>query len=142
MTEGTMRNGPGSGEQAERRGRQRFVRVFVLCALGAFVVGVLGRLGRQPDYSLTRETAIALALFVPILFAVGTWRLLAASDERELRHNIGAAVVGSCFYGLVYPSWLFLWMGRLVPEPNHYVLFAATGIAAFAGYLWPKLRGF
>jgi hypothetical protein len=67
--------------------------------------------------------------------------LLRLSDEREIRHNITAAVVAACFYGLLYPCWAFLWMGRLVPEPDHKAIFVATGIAALVGYLVPKLRG-
>jgi uncharacterized membrane protein YciS (DUF1049 family) len=86
----------------------------------------------------------AIAILLAVVFVVGTvianWIYLRSSDELVRANNYAAAFWGMAFLLIAYPTWLILWMGQLVPEPNARGLYLMSLVAATVGYAWKRFR--
>lgn len=135
----------GPGERAETARRRRFSLILSASLIFGLVVGVVTSLTEGPDEGWSTGTmpgSVAAGLAIAYLLIMGTLVLFATknADEHELSANYWAGNLGAFVYVMVYPMWLFLWKGRLVPEPDHLTLFIILLVAAGAGYLYKKSR--
>ena len=137
----------GAGEQQERARRTRKAWIlggtFALGLLGGFWVGFWeadnlftgsGSDGWPPSL------AIALAVCYVVSVVFGGIALARQTDEFELQRQHKAVAAAALVYALAYPVWFVLWMGGLVVEPMHGVLFIAFWLSLFVAFLFYRFR--
>lgn len=133
------------GERLEKARRMRKAWIIggtFAMGLGAgFAVGVReaeNLFGAEAGWPPAMAIAIALSYVVA---AIGGGFLLARqTDEVELIGQYKAAAIGALVYILSYPVWFALWMGDLVREPMHGVLFAAFWASTMLSFLYYRFR--
>lgn len=135
----------GAGERAERDKRRRMIwSIVALAVAGGIAGGVMGATetgeGGIMGATISAPLAIVLALVSVTAMTVGAYFLWRGIDEHELAINLWASTFAGSVYATVYPAWFFLWKGRLVPEPNHLVLFFLFFVATGVGYVFKKTR--
>ena len=133
------------GERNLRHKRKRWWTIMAVLALAGFVPGFL--LGYSEGEGLVDPQAawptwIVILLVGTFLVAVpiGSWLLYRQMDELERDNNRKAAAIGAGILVIVYPVWLVLWMGALVPEPIHWVLFLIFYLPFLGSWLFYRLR--
>ena len=131
------------GTQKYKRDQRRRVAVFVaslaivgLACAGIYFAGEFERTGRNIDP--------ALAVALTVLFAAGTiignWLYLRNSDELVWANHLTASFWALAVLLILYPSWLILWAGGLVEEPDARWLYIITFTTAGIAYFWKKFR--
>ena len=137
---------PG-GETAERTRRNRKLQiiggVFVVGMIVGFLVGYReAEASALFDRSQPWPPAMAIAIAFSYLAAVigGGIALSRHTDEFELMGQYKAVAFAALVYMLVYPVWFVLWMGALVPEPHHGILFGAFWLSVVAASLFYRFR--
>lgn len=140
MTEAQM-----SGEQLEKARRSRKIWIIFLVVL--FGLGVGFMVGFSQGENLfagggSWPPAMAAGLACAYVAAVigGSIAMSRNTDEFERLRSYQAVSVGAFFYILLYPVWFLLWMGGLVPEPSHELLFIGFYLASFSGFLFYRFR--
>ena len=130
----------GEGERAEAVRKRRAAMLFAISMVVAVAMVVGTAIFKQDHGRIAPGWAIAfVGVFLLAVFA--SWRFACrVSDEVDLRNNVGALAAGGTAYALVYPSWYFLWLGGLVPEPIHEALFVVAFLATMTAYLWRRYR--
>ena len=138
---------PVSGErlEAERRGRKKWIigSTFAVGLVVGFAVGF-----REGDEMVSGAgsagwpPAMAIAIVLSYLIAVfgGGWLLSRHTDEFERLAQYKAVAFAALTYVIVYPVWFALWMGDLVREPMHAVLFVVFWLSLAAASLFYRLR--
>jgi hypothetical protein len=133
----------GEGALKYRRDQRRRGAMIVasillaIIAMGAVISGV--EIGRGAG-DLSPTLAILLALLFVGGFIVSNWLYLRNVDELEWANNFSAGFWSLLTLAALYPAWLVLWSGNLVPEPNAKGLYLITLGSAGAFYLWKRLR--
>ena len=137
---------PG-GESAERaRRKQKLVIVGGVFAVGMIVGFLVGFREAEADFLFDRSQpwppAMAIGIAFSYLAAVigGGIALSRHTDEYERMAQYKAVAFAALVYMLVYPVWFVLWMGALVPEPHHGLLFGAFWLSLVAASLFYRFR--
>ena len=145
MAKASKLKGELSGEALERsRRRRKYWIIGVLAGIG-FVAGFTAGF-TQPhrlfDPSLSWSPALTVSLAVAWLVAVIGGGLLYGRhfDEFELANGYKAAAVGAGAYIVLYPVWLLLWKGGVLPEPMHFVIFLAFMAVTMVASLFYRVR--
>jgi hypothetical protein len=137
-----MREGDEGTPKYKKDQRRRAVMVIAsillaIVATAAVISGIeIGRGGGD----LSPTLAILLALLFVIGFIVSNWLYLRNVDELEWANNFSAGFWSLLTLTALYPTWLVLWSGDLVPEPDAEGLYLITLGSAGAFYLWKRLR--
>jgi hypothetical protein len=133
----------GEGAQKYKKDqRRRAVMVIAsvllaVLAIGAVISGVeIARGGGD----LSPTLAILLALLFVGGFIISNWLYLRNVDELEWANNFSAGFWSLLTLTALYPTWLVLWSGKLVPEPSAEGLYLITLGSAGAFYLWRRFR--
>jgi len=136
----------GPGEAAARaRQRRTLINFGTLAAIGA-VVGWAAAFVENKDAPLSAGGtmpgwfAILAAVVTVGAVVIGSWRCDRTMDELERLDNYFAGTLGANVFLGVYPVWLILWKGGLMPEPDAMILYGAVFVTFAAAYLWRKLR--
>ena len=135
----------GEGERLERERRNRKTWIIgglvIFGGITGFFIGarngaaLFGGSGGWPP-----AMAIAVAASY-VIAAVGGGLILARhTDEVELLGQYKAIAAAALVYVLVYPVWFVLWMGDLVREPMHAIIFALFWISLTAASLFYRFR--
>ena len=133
------------GEQQDRARRMR--KAWVIG--GAFAAGLGAGLAAglqdghemfSPGAGWPPAMAIGIALSYVVAVIGGGWALARHTDEFELQRQYKAVAVAALVYMLVYPVWFALWMGGLVGEPMHAILFGAFWLSLAAASLFYRFR--
>lgn len=133
-----------SGAEAERARRRKWWTLLGAALAAGFATGIGVGLtqeggpfagGRIPEW-----LAIAAVALYLVTMIAGTVLMKRFTDEVEMHNNLFGLAVGASALMLVYPPWLLLWRGGLVPEPGHEPLFLVTIVPAVIAYLWKKYR--
>ena len=145
MAKASKFRGEESGEALERsRRRRKYWIIGVLAGIG-FVAGFTAGF-TQPhrlfDPSLSWSPELTLSLAVAWLVAVIGGGLLYArhTDEVEMANGYKAVAVGAVAYVVLYPVWLLLWKGGVLPEPMHFVIFLAFMAVTMVASLFYRVR--
>jgi hypothetical protein len=144
-TEAGMADELLSGERRAKARTRRYWLIVGALALAGFIPGFL--LGFVEGDGLIGEGAVWpawLSILLAVIFvasvSIGAIFLHRNMDELQRRQNERATAAAAGVYVLAYPVWFVLWMGDLVPEPSHWMLFALFYVT-LAGYaLWFKFR--
>ena len=148
MTQGQKAGGSeplGPGEQQEKARRTR--KAWIIG--GATVVGMIAGVatgyrdaGHFFDASNPWPPALAVGLAISYLVVViaGGIALARHTDEFELQRQYRIVAAAALVYALIYPVWFVLWMGGLVPEPMHAVLFLTFWLSMFGAFLFYRFR--
>lgn len=135
-----------SGERLERARRNRKTVIFAgLMVSGGFVGFMIGMLDGDAllrGSSAGWPPAVAIAIAISYLASVigGGVALSRQIDEVERLGQYKAVAAAALCYALVYPVWFVLWMGNLVREPMHGVLFGLFWLALFLASLFYRFR--
>lgn len=137
--------GAGEAREKARRGRKAviFAGLFAVGLATGFFVGFTeaedllagsGSDGWPP--------ALAIGLACSYLAAVigGGIALSRQTDEVERLAQYKAAAFAGLVYILAYPVWFALWMGDLVREPMHAVLFALFWLGLAGASIFYRFR--
>jgi hypothetical protein len=136
----------GNGERLERAQRKRkaviFGGIFVVGLVTGFMVGMREAENLFRGGSEGWPPAMAIGLSVAYLASVlgGGIALARQTDEVERLGQYKAVAVGALAYMLAYPIWFALWMGNLVREPMHAVLFGLFWITLLIAFLFYRFR--
>ena len=120
--------GAGTGEALERSRRSRKVWLLGLLVAGGFVGGFLSGYTQADALFDSTQTwppalGIGLAIFYLVAVVGGGLLLSRYTDEFERLAQYKATSAGAVAYIIVYPVWLLLWKGGLVPEPMHFIIY-------------------
>jgi hypothetical protein len=134
-----------SGERRLKARNRRWWQILLGAGAAGLVPGFF--LGKEVndglfDPATVWPTWIALLLAGSFLVAVSlaSWLLYRQVDEHQ-RQNYGkAAVIAAGIVIILYPVWFILWMGDLVPEPSHWVIFLTLYITYAAASLYYHFR--
>lgn len=148
----TMTDFEHLGEAQEKAQRRRFWKVLgVMMLVAAPVGGVVGfSAGRSMGEGADLPAALAAippalyivsAIVIAASLTIGTWKFVKVIDEVELADNLWGSAAGFYFYSLALPCWWLLYLGKVLPQPNDFVLYISTLVAGTAVYLVRKLRG-
>lgn len=134
-----------AGEQIERVRRNRKLQIIGgVFAIGMIVGFLVGYQDAQAlfDGSRAWPPAMAIGIALSYLGAVigGGAALSRHTDEFERMAQYRAVAFAALVYMLVYPVWFALWMGALVPEPQHGVLFIAFWASLAGASLFQRFR--
>ncbi len=135
-----------SGERLERERRNRKSAIFAgLMAVGGvigFMIGMLDGDAMMRSSSDGWPQAVSIGIAISYLASVigGGIALSRQIDEVERLDQYKAVAAAALTYALVYPVWLALWMGNLVREPMHGVLFGLFWVALFLASLFYRFR--
>lgn len=121
-------DGSVPGEALERGRRRRKFRIIAILFAVGFVGGFAAGFTQSDDlFDPARKWPPALAAALAGLYLVAAiWGgiLYARSlDEFDRVANYKAVSAAATSYVAVYPVWLLLWKGGLLPEPMHVILF-------------------
>ena len=134
------------GERLERAQRNRKSAIFAGLMLVGGVIGfMVGMLDGDAMLSSSSEgwpPAVSIGIAVSYLASVigGGIALSRQIDEVERLGQYQAVAAAALTYVLVYPVWFVLWMGNLVREPMHGVLFGLFWITLFIAFLYYRFR--
>jgi hypothetical protein len=136
---------PGEGERLHAERRQRFWKMLgALAACGA-VAGFFGGLamgygdgGGARHLPLMRTIGAVSLLIGMIAAAYGSWRFFQQVDELEIADNLWGSLVGFYIYALLFPTWWMLAKLERAPEPNDWIIYAASMIGGVAVYAYRK----
>ena len=135
--------GPGEQQERARRTRKTWIigSTFVAGLVAGFWIGF-----EEADtlFSGSDGWPPALSIFASVSYLVaaifGGLALARQTDEFELQRQYKAVAVAALVYVLAYPVWFALWMGGLVPEPMHGVLFIAFWLSLAGAFLFYRFR--
>ena len=135
--------GPGERQERARQARKAWI------IGGTFAAGLVAGLWigfEEADtlFSGSDGWPPALSMFVCVSYLVavifGGLALARQTDEFELQRQYKAVAVAALVYVLAYPVWFTLWMGGLVAEPMHGVLFIAFWLSLAGAFLFYRFR--
>ncbi|MFN4112372.1 MAG: hypothetical protein ACK4GD_00355 [Sphingomonadaceae bacterium] len=131
---------PVSGEARLKARRSAFFRYIALFLSAGFVAGMMSGVAAAyvADGIVPAGLLIAIWALVIMGFAWFTRDYFRRVDELDLLDNLWASTFGLYVYIVVFGSWYLFHDVGLVPEPDQYLIFAATLIATTAGYLARK----
>ncbi len=137
----TDSNYAASGESRLKTRRNRLWR---FCAIGVAIAAAIGfstgyvsemyEADMVPGWLLVAAWALGVVCF--IWFSWGYYRRV---DELDLLDNLWCCLVGLNFYIVALPSWWLFHDIGLAPQIDHFVIYFATMIIAFAAYGLRKL---
>lgn len=136
----------GPGEAADRARSRRTAINFTILALLGGVVGFTAALVEQRDMPITAGGtvpvwfAILAAIVMVGAVTIGNIFYYRTMDELQRLDNYWAMTMGGNVLLLSYPVWLILWMSRLVPPPDAFILYLMMFGTTMLAYLWRKLR--
>jgi putative flippase GtrA len=133
----------GEGTLKYKSDRRRRVAMIVLSIAIAFVAAGTIIFADRVDRSgggLSPALAVGLALAFVAGMIAANWVYLRNVDELEWANNVSATFWGMMVLGVLYPTWLILWFGNLVPEPDAEGLYIITFLSAGVVYLWRRFR--
>ena len=142
--EGQMDRGKGERLHAERR-RSFWTILAALAVLGAVIGFASGLFAAHADANgewapaWRVGTAIAIVAFT-VLAAYGSWRFFRTVDELELADNLWGSLFGFYTYALLFPTWWAFGKLETVPQPDQWVIYAASMAVAALTYFYRKLR--
>lgn len=134
---------PGERKVREKK-KRRFALFGALFAAG-FIPGALLGWSRA-DSLFSPDTVwpawISILLAVTFVVAVGTGAVLLNRqlDELERQTQYKAAGAAAGLFVIVYPIWWVLWMGGLVREPIHWVMFLLFYLSFIASWIYYRLK--
>jgi len=136
---------PGAGEMLERRQRNRQALILSVLMLAGGITGLVLALTEQEGAgyfqgAIPAGVAIALTILWLVSVIGGSIWYMRHIDEIEMAAQIWGTALGGSVVLTLYPAWLLLWRGQLVPEPNAHILFALLFIVMLGGYLAKKFR--
>lgn len=139
MTDAIDMNPSGEARLKSRRNRLwRFCGIgFAVSVAVGFATGFAADLfeaGTLPGWIFFIAWGLAMASF-----AWFTWEFFRRVDELDRMDNLWAGTVALYFYLAALPSWWLFHDIGLVPETNHYVIYAATALVFFSAYGLRKL---
>ena len=143
MTDGA--DAAASGERLERARRRRkywiIGTIFVLGFVGGFTAGFTQADDLfDPAHTWPPALAIGLAVFFLVAVSGGGWLYSRQLDEFERTAKYKAVSAAASSYVIVYPVWLLLWKGGLVPEPMHVVIFLVFAAVMMIASLFYRVR--
>ena len=135
----------GEGERIEERRRRRKYWIIGGSFTVGLAAGVTVGLHEGEDLfampvSWPPAMAIGLAFAYVVAVIGGGLAMARHTDEVERQVQYKAVAFAALLYALVYPVWLCLWFGGLVPEPMHGALFLVFWFGMIAGSLFYKFR--
>ena len=138
---------PGEGERLYAERRKRFWMILGALALAGmvagfmsgFVVGFADARGVtvEPLYGTVGAAGIVL---MAVLAAYLSWRFFVTVDEVEVADNLWGSLIGLYTYAILFPSWWMLARLGRAPQPDDWIIFGATMIAATVAYAIRKWR--
>ena len=138
---------PGEGERLYAQRRKRFWMILGGLALvgmaGGFISGFVAGFADargvtvEPLYGTVGAAGIVL---IAIFAAYFSWRFFVTVDEVEVADNLWGSLIGFYTYAILFPSWWLLARLGKAPEPDDWIIFAASMIAALAVYAIRKWR--
>lgn len=136
----------GKGERLHAQRRRSFWTTIVwLAVLGAVIGFASGFFAAHADAkgewapAWTVGTTIAIVAFAA-LAVYGSWRFFRSVDELELADNLWGSLFGFYTYALLFPAWWAFAKLETVPEPDHWVIYAAAMAVGILTYFYRKLR--
>ena len=124
-------------DQKRRLGTAAGAALMAALASGAMIYAVHAE---RHGGGLSPAWAILLTLFFVAIFLAANWVYLRDADELTWAHNISAGFWTLIFFAMLYPAWLILWAGDLLPEPEARPLYLITLGFAAAVYGWKRFR--
>ncbi|MBA3576491.1 MAG: hypothetical protein H0W39_02575 [Sphingomonas sp.] len=135
----------GEGERLEAARRRKFWQLIIALAVSGAVAGfVFGfALGHSDASDHPMSESVRLLIAAILLLSVAgaaylSWRFFQTVDEVEIAHNLWGSLIGFYVYAFMFPTWWALEWLALAPEPNDWVIFAASLLTATAAYAWRK----
>jgi hypothetical protein len=126
--------------QAQRKRSLAFAISLGLAGLAACAVAYVANRADAIARPIDPMLASAIALCFVGSFAAANWLYLRSSDELVWEDNVRASFWGLAVLVILYPAWLVLHAGGIVPPPNAKGLWAGTIGAAGVVYAWRRLR--
>jgi hypothetical protein len=135
----------GPGELLERRQRQRQALILIVLMVAGGVTGLVLSLTEQDGAgffqgAIPAGVALALAILWLVSVVGGSIWYKRHIDEIDYGAQVWGSALGGSTVIILYPVWLLLWRGQLVPEPNGHILAGVLFIVMMLGYLWKKFR--
>ena len=142
------RGGVSDGERLEqaRRGRKTLITGAIagVGMITGFAIGYYEADHGSGMFSSAQgwPPAMAMAITVSYLAAIVIGGVLLArqTDEFERMGQYKAVAVAALAYVIVYPVWFVLWMGDLVREPMHAILFLVFWVSLALASLFYRFR--
>ena len=134
----------GEGERLHNQQRRRFWTILGALAGLGLIIGLI--IGFVAGFADTRDDVdplvVNLAAAGVVLFGLGavygSWRFFVTVDELELADNLWGSMIGFYVYGILFPCWWALSMLHRAPEPNQWVIYAASLLSGAAAYGYRK----
>lgn len=135
----------GEGARLEQaRTSRKTLLLATLMGVGGLIGFAVGLTGGEAPFTDPDGWPPAMAIGIALVYVVATvgggLMLARQTDEVQLQAQYKATAVAALVYVLLYPVWFCLWMGGLVPEPMHGVLFAAFWLGLVVASLFYRVR--
>jgi len=133
------------GEKRLKARSRRWWLILLGAGAAGLIPGFLLGLSSKGDlYSLTMAWPAWIAILLAVTFVVAvtaaSWLLYRQVDEHQQQNYGKAAVLAAGIVIILYPAWFILWMGEILPEPSHWVIFLTLYITYAVGSLYYRYR--
>jgi len=122
------------GVRAARAQKRRYWWTAALSMLGAVGVGAILTMGTISPGRMSPGWAIASVIAMAVVVVLAVHFTNRVTDEVEHQHMLKANSFGLYFYFLGQFSWMILSTAGLVPPPDAWLMYVATGLATLARY--------
>jgi hypothetical protein len=136
----------GEGERLDRqrRFRKRIIigGLIIIGFVGGFITGFTEAESLLEGGTGAWPPALSIGLACAYLAGMigGGLAISRHTDEFELQTQYKAVAAAAAGYMLIYPPWFVLWMGNLVREPMHGVLFLIFWVSLALASLFYRFR--
>ena len=145
MTSSMAMDDRSSGEKRLKARSRRWWQILAIAGSAGLIPGFLLGYSTEGDlYSLTTVWPAWIAILLAVTFVISvtlsSWLLYRQVDEHQQQNYGKAAVLAAGVVIILYPAWFMLWMGAILPEPSHWVIFLTLYITYAAGMLYYRYR--
>jgi divalent metal cation (Fe/Co/Zn/Cd) transporter len=138
-------NEAATGEQRLKLRSRRWWQILLAAGAAGLIPGFLLGYSSEGDlFALTTVwpawIAILLAVTFLVAVSVTSWMLYRQVDEHQRQACGKAAILAAGIVIILYPVWFMLWMGEILPEPSHWVIFLTLYITYAVGSLYYRYR--
>ncbi len=140
MTDVEAEDGLLRYKRDQRRRTLSYLVSLAIAGIGGGLLAYVLNLAKASPGGLDGSTAIVLALLFVATMMAANWLYLRSADELTWAINIRASFWALMFFVALYPVWLILWTGGLVPKPDAETLYFLTLLVAGAAFLWNRFR--